>query len=247
MIEARLQKRFLRRVVSVLRVLGVALLASGPTMAAEPSGDAHDTLSVLDVKIGMPIEGRPGYTCTKEKRTPSGEREKRHCVKFVDERCKGSGSLGYKGYSDKPGMGCFLDTSGSQATYLNGLLMQDPHSGDTNQTHNGRKPLTNVHLVGTASSPSMIFRIYYTIPEDDHLAEDSKLHKALIAKYGEPRDIHSGKMKWKIDSTELAVQCLANQNCEILVEDSKYEENVNAAQKEADAQKKRDAAPATKL
>ena len=62
--------------------------ASAPSGSAR-SGSAHDSLSDLDVKIGMPIEGRPGFTCDKEKRTASGERQDRHCVKFTDERCKG--------------------------------------------------------------------------------------------------------------------------------------------------------------
>src|SRR5204863_3301322 len=143
----------------------------------------------------------------------SGDRQDRHCVKFTDARCKGlAANVGFKRYSDKPPMGCYLDTS-SQATFLDGLGMQDPHSGGTDEAHNGRKPLANVHLIGTESSPSKIYRIYYMFAEDDLLAESSKLHQALVAKYGEPREIHSGKMKWKIDSTKLEAYCIENQNC----------------------------------
>src|SRR5690348_4666468 len=61
--------------------------SSSSSSAAAPSGSAHDKLSVLDVKIGMSIDGLSGYTCTKDKRTVSGDRVDRHCVKFVDERC----------------------------------------------------------------------------------------------------------------------------------------------------------------
>jgi hypothetical protein len=84
-------------------------------------------------------------------------------------------------------------------------------------------------------------------PEDDLLSEDSKLHKALVAKYGEPTEIHSGKMRWKLDSTELIAQCIDNQNCQIVVEDRNFERNVEDEQREADAKKKRDAAPAPAL
>ncbi len=235
----------------MLSVLPLILLASSSSQSSEPSAVAapsggHDALSVLELRVGMPLDGRVGFTCTKEKRTASGAREERHCVKFVDERCKGPGQLGSKRYGEKAPRGCFLDFSG-HATFLDGLLMQDPHTGATDQPHNGRKPLANVHLVGTESTPSMIYRIEYMFAEDDLLDESSKLHKALITKYGEPIEIHSGKMRWKIDATELVAQCTGNQNCEIVVEDRKFEENVEDAQKEADAQKKRDAAPAPKL
>ncbi|MEZ0311008.1 MAG: hypothetical protein ACAI38_04505 [Myxococcota bacterium] len=233
--------------VRTLGVLALVLLASSSGVAATPSDDPHDKLFVLDVKIGMPIEGRPGFTCDKEKRTASGERQDRHCVKFVDERCKGRpGNVGFKKYGEKAPKGCYLDHS-SQATFLDDLLLQDAHSGDTSQAHNGRRPLANVHLVGTESTPSKIYRIHYMFAEDDLLAESSKLHQALVAKYGEPREIHSGKMKWKIDSTELVAQCIPNNNCEIVVQDRKFEENEEAAQKEADAQKKSAEAPAPKL
>ena len=237
------------RRATVVRFVILALLASVSSeqrAMADPSGGAHDKLFVLDVKIGQPVE-KAGCVCTKEKRTASGEREDRHCVQFVDERCKGRpAGIGYKRYGEKAPLGCYYDYS-SHATFLDDLLMQDPHSGDTSQAHNGRKPLANVHLVGTESTPSQIYRIEYMFAEDDLLAESSKLHKAVVAKYGEPRETHSGKMKWKVDSTELVAQCTQNQNCEIDVEGRKYEENVERAQKEADAQQKRDAAPAPKL
>ena len=194
----------------------------------------------------MPIEGRTGYTCTKDKRTASGERVDRHCVKFVDERCKGRATnIGQKRYGEKAPLGCYLDTDG--ATYLDDVLMQDPHTGATDQAHNGRKPLANVHLIGTESTPSKIYRIWYTFAEDDLLAESSKLHKALVKKYGEPWEIHSSKMTWKIDTTELVAYCTENQACEIVVEDRKFEENVEHEQEEIDAQKKRDTAPAPQL
>jgi len=222
--------------------------AGAPTKSSQPAaGGGSSKLSVLDVKIGMSIDSAPGYTCTKDKLTPSGERQDRHCVKFTDARCSGRPTgIGFKRYSDKVPMGCFLDYS-SEATYLDGTLMQDPHTGDTEQVRNGRKPLASVHIIGTESTPSKVYRIWYMFAEDDLLAESSKLHKALVAKYGEPREIHSGKMKWKVDTTEMYAQCIEHQNCEIVVEDRKFEENVEDAQKEADAQQKRSAAPAPQL
>lgn len=198
---------------------------------------------MLDVKIGMPLEV-PGYTCTADKRTASGDRQERHCVKFVDDRCQGRPTnIGPKRYGEKAPMGCFHDTSG--ATYLDDVLMQDPHTGATDQAHNGRTPLANVHLIGTESTPSKIYRISYTLAWDDLLSESSKLHKVLVAKYGEPTEIH-GWMRWKLETTELRAQC-GSTDCTIDVADRKFEENVERAQTEADAAKKRDAAPAPKL
>jgi hypothetical protein len=218
---------------------------SADSSARAPSGSGHDKLGVLDVKIGMPLEV-PGYTCTKDKRTASGDREDRHCVRFVDERCKGRPTnIGKKRYGEKAPMGCFHDTAG--ATYLDDVLMQDSHTGATDQARNGRVPLANVHLVGTESTPSKIYRIWYTVAWDDLSNESSKLHKALVQKYGEPRDIHSSKLRWKIDTTELVAHCSSDRACEIIVEDRKFEENVEDAQKEADLQQKRDAAPPPKL
>lgn len=232
------------RRASLLAFLALPLFAASFEIA-QAASDAHDKLSVMDVKIGMPLEGRPGFTCDKEKLTASGEREDRHCVKFIDDRCKGlPANVSRKGYGEKAPKGCYLDHS-SQATFLNDVLMQDP-KGDTSQARNGRRPLANVHIIGTESSPSKIYKIYYMLPEDD-LSESSKLHKALVAKYGEPRDIRSGMMKWKIDTTELTAECIAESHCEIIVLDRKFEEAEESAQKEADAGKKRDAAPAPKL
>ncbi len=235
------------RTLTVLTVVALAGVSSQQrAAAAEPAG-AHDKLFVLDVKLGMPLDGRPGFTCTKEKRTASGDREERHCVQFVDDRCKGRpAGIGAKRYGEKAPKGCYLDHS-SHATYLDDLLMQDPNTGDSSQARNGRKPLANVHLLGTRSTPSKIYEIEYMFAEDDLLDENSKLHKALIAKYGEPTEIHSGKMKWRLESTELVAQCTPNQNCSIDVEDRKLRENVEDEQNQADAQKKRDAAPTPKL
>jgi hypothetical protein len=247
MVETGLPERPWNPRKSAVRTLGFLTLVLLRSAAAAPSGDAHDTLSVLELKIGMPLEGRPGFTCDKEQRTASGERQDRHCVQFLDDRCKGRPtSIGAKRYGQKAPKGCYFDYS-TRATYLDDLLMQDSHTGDTSEAHNGRRPLANVHLVGTESSPSKVYRIHYMFAEDDLLAEGSKVHQALVAKYGEPRDIHSGKMKWKIDSTQLIAECIPNNNCEITIEDSKFEELEEAAQKEADAQKKRDSAPAPKL
>jgi hypothetical protein len=144
--------------------------------------------------------------------------------------------------------GCHRDTDG-WATYLDMLLMQDPNANanSTAAIKNGRKPLANVHLIGTASTPSYIHRIEYMFADDDLESEDSKLHKALIAKYGPPLTIHSGKMKWKVDSTELIAECEPSQACQIMVEDDKYRDIVEGEQREADAKQKRDAAPAPQL
>lgn len=224
-----------------MTVRRLALLATLAVLA--PTGRASadegwDKFTLLDLKIGMPVQ-QTGFACAKQR---GKDIEDTHCVKFTDPRCNGKpGAIGFKEYRDHAPPGCYLDYS-SNATYLDDSLMQTPNTGDSTDRRPIKKPLTNLHLIGTRSKPSKIYRMYYMVPPDD-LAEDSKLYKALAAKYGEPVERHSGKVRWKLDNTKLEAYCIAERNCEITVEDLKFEDNERRKQEEADAKAKRKAAP----
>jgi hypothetical protein len=206
-----------------------------PAAAAAASGNAHDTFAVLDVKIGMAVEGRPGFTCTKQ--PADKDLEDTHCVKFLDSRCSGHPvSIGQKRYSEKAPLGCYLDYS-NMATYLDGTLQQTANTGDNSDPaeRHPRKPLMNLHIVGTQSKPSKIYRIWYTTAPDE-LAEDSKIYKAMVAKYGEPSYKNApNEMRWRRDDTTVKAECDPLRQCVIYVEDSKFEDLERRKQEEADA------------
>lgn len=224
--------------------LSAVLLLAGHVWAQ----DAHDKFTVLDLKIGMSVASAKGFTCTKERKTQSGDRVDPICVKFLDPRCKGRpSSVGMLRYGVDAPKGCHFDPS-SGATRLDNVIMQDPHTGATDQAHNGRKPLNNIAFYGTKTDDSKIYRIEYMLDEDDLKSTDSKIYQALVAKYGEPTyPEHSGKVKWKVDGTELVAECRPYFNCSISVTDRNFEQLENAEQEAADKKKKADSAPAPKL
>jgi len=74
--------------------------------------------------------------------------------------------------------------------------------------------------------------------EYDDLTPDSKLYKALAAKYGAPND----RMKWKEDTTEAKVEC-SYLNCNLYIQDSHFEEVENRKQEEQDGAARRKNAP----
>ena len=240
----------IRRALTVFLLAACGQLSFGGgsvTADVRGGGNAHDTFAVLDVKVGMPVEGHAGFICTKQ---GSGkDLDDTHCVKFMDSRCKGLPmAIGEKHYSDKPPLGCFFDYS-NQATYLDGTLQQTANTGDNSDPsqHHPRKPLANVHIVGTPSRPSKIHRIWYTFAPDD-LGADSKLYTALVAKYGEPTVKHPpNEMRWKLDTTEMKVWCDPDRQCELLVEDDKFDDIERQRQADADAHARRQNAEAPKL
>lgn len=212
------------------------------------ANEAHDKFVVLNVKLGMLTEKQPGFVCTKERWTQSKVRVEPQCVKFVDDRCKGKpASIGFLRYGQNAPKGCHYDPS-STATRLDNVIMQDPHTGATDQPRNGRKPLNNIAIFGTKAEPSKIYRIKYMLAEDNLKSTDSKIYKALVGKYGEPTyPEHSGKVTWKKDGAELVAYCQPYANCEITVQDRNFEDMENKAQEEIDAKKKSDSAPAPAL
>jgi hypothetical protein len=188
----------------------------------------------------MPVE-MDGFTCTK-----AADDEDRHCVKFLDSRCSGRPqNIGVLRYGEEAPLGCFRDYS-SQATYLDGLLLQE--SSEVRAGLAGakslpeRRQLTNLDLTGTKSKPSKIYRMVYTFAFDE-LTEDSKLYKSLVAKYGEPSYKNPpNEMRWKSGTTEVDADC-SYLDCTLEVEDSHFEDVENRKQKEADDAARRNNAP----
>jgi hypothetical protein len=210
--------------------------------AASSSGNDHDRFSIQNIKIGMPVEGKDGFVCAK----PIAD-EDRHCVKFLDSRCADQpANIGVLKYGEEAPLGCFFDYS-STASYLDGALMQE--SSDVRagmrgaKSHPERRGLTSLYIRGTQSKPSKIYRMAYTF-EFDQLTEESKLYKALAAKYGEPSYKNPpDQMKWKGDQTAVDATC-AYLNCTMIIEDGHFEEVERRKQEEADARAQRSNAPA---
>lgn len=221
--------------------------ASSEPLAGAIDGNPHDKLSILEFKIGMPIE-QPGFVCAKEAGPYSGA----DCVKFLDRRCNGTaGHIGPKHYGDHAPPGCFIET-GTVATSLDDVLLQQRQevSQGTAKPDPAKYPLVNVQTYGTKSKPSKIYRIVYTLAMDELASGDrpsgSKLYNALVAKYGDPKEIWSGKVKWRAGETFLEAYCDLNL-CTLEVQDSKFEENENQQQEGVDAKARQNNAPAPKL
>ena len=207
-------------------VAGDAVSGSTTPGAGSSKRAPHDRFAVLDLKIGMPLDGHAGFACTKAK-----EDTDRHCVKFLDKRCANQAtSLGVLRYGEKAPLGCHFDYS-STATRLDDKVMQNAYTGQEKHPDPNRVPLINVHLVGTQATPSKIYRIVYTLAVDD-LEKDSKLYRGLVEKYGEPTEVH-GWVRWRDDTTELRASCEFD-HCIVDVTDSHFEEIENRRQKEID-------------
>ncbi|MBL0217873.1 MAG: hypothetical protein IPQ07_28840 [Myxococcales bacterium] len=220
--------------------------SSAPS-AGESGGDPHDKLAILEFKIGMPIV-QPGFVCAKDAGFYNGA----ECVKFLDRRCTGvAANIGEKRYGDKAPRGCFMEAK-SVATYLDGVLMQQHQevSQGSEKPDPARYALVNVHTYGTKSTPSKISRIVYTMAMDELASGDkpsgSKLYNALVAKYGAPKEVWSGKVKWRAGETYLEGYCDLGL-CTLQVEDRNFEENENQRQEEADAKVRQNNAPAPRI
>lgn len=222
--------------------IAVLLLAVPWMASAQTADEPHDRFTIVGIKIGMPL-AQKDFVCNKA----AGQ-----CVKFMDKRCTGKkANLGVKRYGEDAPKGCFLDTS-SGATYLDGRLLQQSidvsnagKPGDPSLNH-----LVNVLLAGTKTKESKVFRITYEMAVDDlasgDKASDSKLYRALVAKYGTPDEIWSGKVKWKAGSTLLVGAC-TGYACTLEAEDSLFERMENEAQEEADTAAKHKSAPDPEL
>jgi hypothetical protein len=220
---------------------------SSDAVAGAADGEPHDKLSILELKIGMPME-QAGFVCAKDAGFYNGA----ECVKFLDRRCNGKGAnIGPKHYGDRAPLGCFIEER-SVATFLDdALLQQRAEVGwGTEKADPARYPLVNVHTYGTKSKPSKISRIVYTMAMDElasgSKASGSKLYNALVAKYGAPKEIWSGKVRWRAGETSMEAYCDLTL-CTLEVEDKKFEENENRRQEEVDAKVRQTNAPTPKL
>lgn len=225
----------------MVKPYAVAVLAPLLVSSLASADEGHDKFTILEVKVGQPLDGRAGFTCDKE--DPNELRE-RTCVKFLDPRCEGKASnLGVLRYGDSAPRGCFLDTS-SQATYLDGKLQQTPNTGDATDKRPILKPLVHLQLKGTESRPSKVFRMWYLVAPDQ-LTDDSNLFKALVAKYGEPTEKRPpDDMRWRLGDVSLRATCNRDRNCDLVVEDRKFAELERKWQEEADAKERNKKAPA---
>lgn len=221
----------------MMRVAALALVMLGGLANAD---EAHDKFTLIGLKIGMPLDGQAGYVC--EKDDPKQEAKERHCVKFMDPRCEGKATgIGTLRYGQDAPRGCFLDWS-SVATYLDGKLMQTPNM-DPNDKRPILKALLHMHLVGTASRPSKIYRLWYYVAPDE-LTDDSKLFQALSGKFGEPSYRNPpNDMRWRYGDASVKASCTPARYCDVLVEDTRFRSLERTWQEEADAKQRHQNAP----
>jgi len=182
---------------------GVSSSSSGtPSAGGSPGGmgggnaqSAYDHFAVLGAKLGVPLEPAAGFTCGPPRGTDGFTTQNHSCVKFLDERCKGKPTkihhIRSTGDVDR-GPSCFMDEMNG-ATYLDREILLPP--------------LSYLRLTGTDTPNAKVFEITYTFAGDD-LTDDSKLGKALIAKYGPPTNRNPPvQMSWQQGEVFLRAEC----------------------------------------
>ncbi|CAN5810644.1 hypothetical protein BH11MYX2_BH11MYX2_12220 [soil metagenome] len=209
------------------------------TVSHRPVIAPHDKFEVLGVKLGMKIASVPDFTC-RNALTPDSDR---HCVKFTDERCNGKPTkLALLRYSsDRPPPGCFFEYL-RLAAYLDGDAVKRTDRYDEPDP----QPLTNIHLVATASEPSLVYRIEYTLQNDD-LADDSKLYQALAKKFGRASvKKPPTSMQWTDGSTTANATC-DGFSCLLVVEDKQLATAENTRARAHEDHVRRQDAPTPQL
>jgi hypothetical protein len=185
------------------------------------------------VTIGTEMSKLVGFTC---EANPGKYRYT--CVQFLDARCQGKPTKIKPAnmLSEVPrGQSCFLDTS-QAGTYLD-TVFQSP-------------PLSAVWVVGTDTSTPKVYEINFTFARDV-LTEDSKLGKALTAKYGKP-DSTNGDFQWSWNfgsEMMLSANCGATQGptgdyCSLKAYDGTFLDTERSIQKARDEEKTKRDAPA---
>lgn len=178
-----------------------------------------------------------GFTCGPDPAARGFSTYRRTCVRFVDARCKERPNKIWHTSSqdDYPkGQVCFMDEGGRQ-TYLDGKYMSPP--------------LQAIAIVGTDTDTHRIYEIDYSFAMD-RLAPDSKLGKALIAKYGPPSSTNGDfQMNWTAGDVQLSAMCTDSEGpgtgrCEISISDSGLLDRERAKQKAKDDTKAKQDAPA---
>lgn len=213
--------------------------SSSPSSGAASASDAYARFAIQGIQLGTPLETQAGYTCGALAGYDGMTATNRSCVKFTDDRCKDRETKIHpiSVVADTPkGQSCFMDEN-TGSSFLDRTFMAPPING--------------IQLVGTASKSPVIYRIVYTFAADD-LTDDSKLGKALIAKYGAPSYRNAPiQMAWKIGDVSLGADCRmvagehANQGdfCRITVEDPNLNEREREHQRVADENARKQNAP----
>jgi hypothetical protein len=227
-------------------------LSSGSTSGGDSSsrgsstghrGDqasAWNKLMLKDIVIGTAFYKVPGFTCGPDPAARGFSSYRHTCVKFLDERCDGRPSKinHVSSASDIPnGRGCFMD-EGNGGTYLDHNFVSPP--------------LSAIAIVATDTSAPRVYEIRYTLARDT-LTEDSKLGRALIAKYGRPTYVNApAQLTWTIGDVQLNATCSgsegpANEFCTLQVSDTALLDSERSIQKAMDDEQQRKNAPAPSL
>lgn len=200
---------------------------------------AWDAFAIQGIKLGLPLEKQAGFTCGPPPGTDGFTTQNHSCVKFLDERCKGRKTKIHhiRVAADLPkGQTCFMDE------FNGGTYLDREHKAP---------PLFALRITGTDTSNPLIFEIRYTFAADD-LTSDSRLGRALIAKYGQPTYANPPtQMMWERGDTRLSAACRgiggdhADQGefCEIIVEDRKLDQIERSIQDDANTAARAHAAP----
>ncbi|MEO7734426.1 MAG: hypothetical protein ABIY55_25955 [Kofleriaceae bacterium] len=196
---------------------------------------AWKRFTVKDVQLGMAVDTIAGLTCD----TRVGEY--RHtCAQFLDEKCKGLATVvkSVSRASPAPSQACTYDVSNG-GTYLNGQYVSTP--------------LINVAVIGTDTAVPRAYEIRYEIAKDA-LVEESKLSKALVAKYGKPDYTNPpSQMRWNAEGMSdvyLAAECTTEgttAHCLIQAYDGPLLDAERGIKKAFDDARARNAAPDPKL
>lgn len=206
--------------------------ASSPSSSHADHQAAWARFTLRELRINTETDKVAGFTCD------ANVGKYRHtCVKFLDDRCTNRptkiGPVSFS--SDLPaGQSCFMDSS-TGATYLDRKIVQPP--------------LSSLSVVGTDTRVPRTYEIHFTFAKDV-LGDDSKLGKALIAKYGPPDyKNYPIQMVWNAGDAHLRASCGTTEGphgeyCALAVDDTSVLDVEREKQKQADdEQRRRDAPP----
>jgi len=198
--------------------------------------DVRARFPVQDLVLGTKLSAlaAQGFTCG-----PDRGNSMPTCVKILDERCKGRKLTVRAIAMNVPppeGRGCVYD-SATGATLLD-------HEKTT-------IPMSLVAVKGTDTSAPRAFEIEFDFAMNT-LDGDSKLSKALVAKYGKPSLTNPpSQLAWESGDVQLQAICGSStadwgQYCHLLVTDNRLLESERSLQKAAE-QAKANQAEAPKL
>jgi len=197
---------------------------------------AWSKFTLKDIKLGTPLAKLAGFTCGPPPGTGGFATQDHSCVEFLDERCKGKRTEIHhlRSSADLPkGQTCFMDESNG-ATYLDRKFISPP--------------LSAIRAIGTDTGAPLVYDIAYTFAADD-LTSDSKLGKALVAKFGPPSYSNAPiGMSWTAGDVRLNASCRSTagptgEYCSLDVSDDELRKTEESIQEDADAQAVKQNAP----